>query len=120
MWPFRRKKPSTVAPAQVSFSQIDITERFDDHLTLKPGDWLETKPLNTMVPNGESMGLPARDASIDDVYRAAEALSRLRETMSPPKDGVYCPICHRANIELARLREPCPQCQRPLLRFGWD
>jgi hypothetical protein len=41
----------------------------------------------------------------------------LRELI--PSAGVYCPVCHIANVDLGRLRTPCPQCGRPLLKFGW-
>jgi len=111
-------KPQTLPPGEISYSQLDITERFDDHLHLKPDDWIQTVSLNKSVPNGK--GLPAVDATADEVYKAAEKLSRLRESISIPNDGVYCPICHIASIHLAKLRTPCPKCGRPLLKFGWD
>ena len=50
----------------------------------------------------------------------ASKLSQVRESIPIPNDGVYCPICHIANIELAKLRTPCPKCGRALLKFGWD
>jgi hypothetical protein len=105
-------------PDELSFSQLDITERFDDHLLLKPDDWIQTVALNKSVPDGK--GLPPLDASEDAVYTAAERLSLIRESISIPNDGVYCPVCHVANTELAKLRAPCPRCGRPLLKFGWD
>ena len=105
-------------PGELSYSQLDITERFDDHLRLKPDDWIQTVAVNKSVPNGK--GLPPVDASADEVYKAAERLSRLRETISIPNDGVYCPVCHIANTQRAKLRTPCPKCSRPLLKFGWD
>jgi hypothetical protein len=66
------------------------------------------------------MGLPPPGADADEVYRVADRLSALRESVPIPNDGVYCPVCHIANGDLQRLRMPCPQCGRPLLKFGWD
>ncbi len=110
--------PQKLPPGEISYSQLDITERFDDHLRLKPDDWIQTVPLNKSVPNGK--GLPPVDAGADDVYKAAERLSRFRESISIPSDGVYCPVCHIANTQLAKLHAPCPKCGRALLKFGWD
>jgi len=123
MWPFKKKPKPTPAfapPQQISFSQLDITERFSDNLSLGPGDWIETSPLNASIPNPESQGLPAVGATEEEVYRIADRLSRLRESIAIPTDGVYCPVCHTANVSLTRLRTPCPKCGRPLLKFGWD
>ena len=50
----------------------------------------------------------------------ASKLSQVRESIPIPNDGVYCPICHIANIELPKLRTPCPKYGRALLKFGWD
>ena len=116
--PPSRATPQKLPPGEISYSQLDITERFDDHLRLKPDDWIQTVPLNKSVPNGK--GLPPVDASADEVYKAAERLSRLRESISIPSDGVYCPVCHIANTQLAKLHTPCPKCGRALLKFGWD
>src|SRR5262245_56255066 len=69
----------TLRPGEISYSQLDITERFDDHLHLKPDDWIPTVPLNKSVPNGK--GLPPVDASADEVYKAAEKLSQFRESI---------------------------------------
>ena len=113
-----KAKTETMPPGEISYSQLDITERFDDHLHLKPEEWILTVPLNKSVPNGK--GLPPVDASADDVYKAAVTLSQFRESISIPNDGVYCPVCHIANTQLAKLRTPCPKCGRPLLKFGWD
>ncbi len=104
----------------ISFSQLDITESFGDNARLKPEDWISTVPLNKTTPNGQAMGLPSIDASDEEVYQAASKLSQLREPIRIPSDGVYCPICHIANIDLAKLRTPCPKCGRALLKFGWD
>jgi hypothetical protein len=123
MWPFKKKSKSgvqTVSPFQVSFSQLDITERFDDHLRLQPDEWVETVPLNRSIPDGQAAELPPVDAGDDVTYRFAERLSEIRESIQVPTDGVYCPVCHRAGTDLSKLRTPCPNCGRPLLRFGWD
>ena len=113
-----KSAPQTLPPGEISYSQLDITERFDDHLHLKPDDWIATVPLNKSVSSGK--GLPPVSASDDEVYRVAERLSRFRESVAIPNDGVYCPVCHIANIQLAKLHTPCPKCGRPLLKFGWD
>lgn len=121
MWPFKKMEvPQSAPPEQFSFSQVDITERFGDNLSLTAHDWISTNPLNSSVPDPLSMGLPPIGASDDEVYRIAERLSRTRESVPIPDDGVYCPICHIANVALARLRTPCPKCGRELLKFGWD
>ena len=115
-----QSKPATqmMPPGELSYSQLDITERFDDHLRLKPDDWIETVPLNKSAPDGK--GLPPVSASADEVYKVADRLSKIRESISIPNDGVYCPVCHIANTQLAKLRTPCPKCGRALLKFGWD
>ena len=122
MWPFKKKEeaPQPVPANQISFSQVDITERFGDNLSLAADEWITTSPLNAMVANRQSAGLPPVGASDDEVYRVAERLSRIRESMPLPDDGVYCPVCHIATVTLARLRTPCPKCGRELLKFGWD
>jgi hypothetical protein len=66
------------------------------------------------------MGLPPAGAGADEVYRVASKLSELRESIPIPNDGVYCPVCHIANVDLGRLRKPCRKCGRALLKFGWD
>jgi hypothetical protein len=123
MWPFKKKS----APAKqgdalqpMSFSQLDTTERFGDNRSLGAGDWIETAPLNATIRNPESMGLPPPGATEGETYRVADRLSRLRESVSIPDDGVYCPICHIASTQLDLLRTPCPRCGRELLKFGWD
>src|SRR5262245_29994716 len=107
-----------VSPHQISYSQVDITPSFGDNEQLGPDEWISTTPLNSMAPNG--LGLPPVGASEEDVYQIASRLSQLRESIPVPNDGVYCPICHIANVQLAKLRTPCPKCGRPLLKFGWD
>ncbi len=118
MWPFK-KKPS-VSFGTFSYSQVDATERFGDDKGLGPDDWIATTPLNAAAEDPASMGLPPRGASDDEVYRVASGLSTLRESIPIPTDGVYCPICHIANVDLGKLRKPCPKCSRELLKFGWD
>lgn len=119
MWPFRKKeKVQYLDPQQLNYTQVDITERFDDHLSLTRDEWIETIPLNTLV-EGNRGNLPTLDATTDEVYQIASELSQIRESFRRPDDGVYCPICHIANIDVAYLRMPCPKCQRPLLAFGW-
>ena len=106
----------TMAPN--SFFSSGHTERFDDHLHLKSEDWIATVPLNKSSPNAKE--LPPVDATADEIYQAGARLSQLRESIPVPNDGVYCPVCHIANTQLAKLRTPCPKCSRPLLKFGWD
>jgi hypothetical protein len=123
MWPFTKrpqKTPQKLPPGKISYSQLDITERFGDNLNLKPDDWIATAPLNKMTAIGEVSGLPPVDAEDGAVYEIASRLSQIRESIPIPNDGVYCPICHIANTELSKLRTPCPKCGRALLKFGWD
>ena len=110
--------PQTLPPGDIGYSQLDITERFDDHLRLKPEDWIQTIPLNQSVPNGR--GLPPTTATADEIHKVGDEMSKIRESISIPNDGVYCPVCHIANTQLTKLRTPCPKCARPLLKFGWD
>ena len=104
----------------LGFSQVDTTERFGDNLSLGRDDWITTSPLNSEIPHPERMGLPSLGASDDEVYATASRLSGVRDLVQLPDDGVYCPVCHIANTDLARLGTPCPKCGRQLLRFGWD
>jgi hypothetical protein len=109
-----------MAPEQISFSQVDITDQFGDDLRLGPDEWILTTPLNSGISNPQAQGLPPVGATDEEVYRAAEFLSGIRESIVVPNDGVYCPVCHIANVTLSLLRTPCPKCGRPLLKFGWD
>jgi hypothetical protein len=123
MWPFKKKsKPKTqmIPPGEICYSQLDITERFGDNERLRPDDWISTSPLNKMTPGGQVSGLPPIEATNEEVYAVAEGMSQIRESIPIPNDGVYCPICHIANVQIAKLRTPCPKCGRPLLKFGWD
>jgi hypothetical protein len=116
----RLRKVEKVAADSLSFSQLDITEGFGDDRRLGKDDWIATTPLNATIKNPESAGLPALGADANEVYRVASKMSALRESIPIPNDGVYCPICHIANVDLGKLRTPCPQCGRELLKFGWD
>ena len=118
MWPFTKKK--TEPPKEILYSQLDITENFDDHLRLGPNDWIETIPLNLRLDDPESQGLPPTEATGDEIYEVANHLSKFREQIPIASDGVYCPVCHIANVDLNRLRTSCNQCGRGLLKFGWD
>ena len=123
MWPFKKKmKAATqmMPPGQISYSQLDITETFGDNERLKPEDWISTVPLNKMTPDGQASGLPPVEASDEEVYTVAARMSQIRESIPISSDGVYCPVCHIANTQLAKLHTPCPKCGRPLLKFGWD
>src|SRR4051812_17043260 len=107
MWPFKKKtNPETqlMPPGQISYSQLDITESFGDYARLKPEDWIATLPLNKMTPNAQASGLPPADATDEQVYAVAARMSQIRESIPIPNDGVYCPICHIANVQLAKLR----------------
>jgi hypothetical protein len=115
----RLRKIELMDPKTISFSQLDITERFDDNESLHADEWITTTPLNERIEDPESSGLPSRDADSEEVYRVACTLSKLRESIPIPSDGVYCPICHIANVDLAKLGTPCPKCGRELLKFGW-
>lgn len=109
-----------VNPQEISYSQLDITENFGDNLKLNSDDWIKTSPLNAMSDDPESSGLPPLNANENTVYENAKKLSSLREQMEIPSDGVYCPVCHIANIDIEKLHSPCPMCNRQLLKFGWD
>lgn len=118
MWPFKKKRHPFDGP--VSYTQVDLTERFDDDKRLGPEDWIATTPINRDSKDPESMGLPAIGAGAEEVYRIAAALSVFRESLPLERDGVYCPVCHIANFDRGKLQGPCPQCGRALLQFGWD
>ena len=115
----RLRKVEKIAPEAISFSQVDITERFDDNRNLGTDEWISTTPLNSTIRKPESAGLPSPSADSEEVYRVASKMSELRESIPIPDDGVYCPICHIANVDLRKLRTPCPKCGRELLKFGW-
>lgn len=126
MWPFNKKTrekvntTTTMSPSEISFTQLDITGHPGHNQQLGPDDWIRTTPLNRLVESPEKSGLPPLDAGEDTVYEIASQLSRIRESVSIPTDGVYCPNCHIANTQIARLGSPCPTCGKDLLKFGWD
>jgi hypothetical protein len=108
----------------LSFAQTDVTKSSGDNRSPGPNDWIETTPINASVPEAQRpRGLPALDATEDQIYEIAERGSRLRESLRRSdqlsSDGVYCPICHIANTQLSLLRKPCPRCGRELLLFDW-
>ena len=89
-WPFKKKKKvEYLDPQKVNFTQVDITETFDDHLTLSHDDWIDTLPLNSFT-SGPPGNLPPSDASDDEVYRIASELSQIRETFDLP--DVACTV----------------------------
>lgn len=108
-----------MSPQDIHYSQLDITETFDDPLRISSDEWVETIPLNSMVDLPESQGLPSKSAMPEEVYQIAQKLSAIRETFNVDTDGVYCPVCHIANSDLGRLKTPCPKCNRELLKFDW-
>ena len=110
----------TIAAGALSYSQLDITEGFGDDARLGPDEWISTIPLNASTPDPEAVGLPAVGSTDEAVYEVASTLSEIRESVAIPTDGVYCPVCHLANVDAGKLRHPCPRCGRPLLTFGWD
>lgn len=108
-----------VDPKEIGFTQLDITETIGAPPGLGADDWIETTPINAQ-PGAEGMrGLPPLTAGEDEVHAAAVKLSAIREEVGVEGDGVYCPVCHIANVDYSWLREPCPRCRRPLLAFGW-
>src|SRR5215475_5666807 len=80
----RLRKVEKIATEAISFSQLDITERFDDNRSLGTDDWISTTPLNSTVTNPESVGLPSPGADSEEVYRVASKLSSLRESIPIP------------------------------------
>ena len=85
----RLRKVEKIATQAISFSQVDITERFDDNRSLGKEEWIATTPLNATIENPESAGLPSSGADSEEVYRVASKLSALRESIPLPDDGVY-------------------------------
>lgn len=120
MWPFKKKhKPLTIDPMQISYTQVDITERFDDRERAGGSNWIETTPLSNNNEGGTTSGLPSGDATDDKIYHIAQGMSAMRESFGGLDDGVYCPICHIANANYSQIGTPCPRCGRLLLAFGW-
>lgn len=119
-WPIKRKeKNELVDPSTLNFTQVDFTEYFDQNLSLSPEEWVPTVPMNKMLGHDNRGNLPTFDATDHEIYRIALSLSEIREQFQIPDDGVYCPICHIANTDISKLGKGCPECERPLLAFGW-
>lgn len=116
----KKQSPQMIDPSELRYSQLDITETFGDNLRLKPDEWIATIPLSAKIPNPESRGLPALNADPETVYTMAASMSKIREQFAGLNDGVYCPVCHVANVDPKKLHTPCPKCSRQLLKFGWD
>lgn len=120
MWPFRKKgKMEYLDPGELNFTQLDFTERFGDHLSLGKSEWIQTIPMNEIIERKNLSNLPLPGTNNEEVYKTASQLSEIRERFHMPDDGVYCPICHIANVNIENLGTPCPRCDRPLLAFGW-
>ncbi len=120
-WKFAAKQKVTkVDPKEIRFSQLDITEQFGDQNRLTKEQWIATVALNSKMPDPVSRGLPSPSATPEEIYATAVKLSAMRERFVGLGDGVYCPVCHIANIDHAKLHAPCPKCGRKLLSFGWD
>lgn len=107
-------------PAALNYTQVDSTEYFDQNLSLTPDEWVPTMPMNKMLGHDNNGNLPALDAGDHEIYRVALSLSEIRERFRVPDDGVYCPVCHIANVDITHLGKECPKCSRPLLAFGWS
>lgn len=120
-WKFATKPKTTkVDPNEIRFSQLDITEQFGDQRRLTKEEWIATVALNSKMPDPVSRGLPPHSATLEEIYAAAAKLSAIRVRFVGSGDGVYCPVCHIANVDHEKLHEPCPKCGRKLLSFGWD
>lgn len=136
MWPFKQKtednkpqKPEQniemVDPLSIKVSQLDMTEHEHAKAGLSADDWAPTIAINTQMTNPEQHGLPPENAGIEVIYATGLNLSALRQNMLlktdlERDDGVYCPICHIASIDISKLGTPCPKCNRNLLQFGWE
>ena len=120
-WPFKRKpKIEYLNTKDLNFTQVDFTEYFDQNLSLAPDEWVPTIPMNRYLGHDNNGNLPSMDASEHEIYRIALGLSEIREQFRVPGDGVYCPVCHIANVDISNLGKECPKCSRPLLAFGWS
>ena len=58
----RLRKVEKMVTEAISFSQVDITERFDDNQSLGTDEWISTTPLNSTIRDPESAGLPSPGA----------------------------------------------------------
>lgn len=103
MWPFKKKQKvaESLQPGQVFYGQVDSTERFGDNLTLSEDEWINTTPLNANTTDPQSIGLPPVDASGDDIYRVADGLSRIRESIPIPDGQQGHHLC-RASVRDCR------------------
>jgi len=120
-WSFKKKaKVQMMDTADLSFSQVDIIDGLDDGISLSSSDWIETTPINQLIGHDNRGNLPAIDSSDHETYRVALGLSEIRTSFNISGDGVYCPVCHIANIGIEKLGKECPKCERPLLAFGWN
>jgi len=117
---FRRKKVDLLSRDEMLFTQVDFTEAFGDNLAIGKEDWITTIPITTALGVSHRKGLPPSDASDGEIYAIATGLSEIREQFPVVTDGVYCPVCHIANIDREKLRTPCPNCNRELLLFDWN
>ena len=117
---FRRKKVEMMPPGDLLYTVVDITETFGDNLSLGKEDWVTTTPLIKLLGVDNYEGLPSVDASAGEIYAIAVGLSEIREEFQSRTDGVYCPVCHIANVDKEKLRKPCPNCGRELLLFDWN
>lgn len=119
-WPFKKKaKVEYVDPDTLNYTQLDISEHFDEHLALSTDEWVTTIPINRWIGHDNNGNLPDLNANDHEIYRIAASLSEIRQDFHPLGDGVYCPVCHIANIDFEKLGKECPKCFRPLLAFGW-
>lgn len=120
-WPFKKKeKIEYLDPSTLNYTQVDITEYFGQNLSLSPEEWVPTIPMNERLGHDNNGNLPALGSSDHEIYRIASDLSEIREQFHVADDGVYCPVCHIANVDIAQLGKECPKCSRPLLAFGWS
>jgi len=102
------------------YGQLDVIEPERD-VKMTSSDWVQTVPIIVNDDYRETLGYAHKDDSPEEVYERAMMLSMVRnQHIKDDSDGVYCPLCHIANIELSKQGDPCPQCERPLLRFGWN
>ncbi len=102
---------------EISYTVVDITETFGDNLSLGKEDWVTTTPLIKLLGVDHQKGLPSVDACDGEIYAIAVGLSEIREEFQIATDGVYCPVCHIANVDKEKLRMPCPKCARELRLF---
>ena len=117
---FRRKKVDLVPTEEFLFTVVDIVETVSEGSGFGKDDWVATTPIIKVLGVDHKKGLPSSDVPDGEIYAIAVGLSEIREEFQIATDGVYCPICHIANIDRQRLRTPCPKCGRELLLFDWN